>query len=229
MAEQIRSDFCRYCSTVPNEHGVGGNMYTHSIPNYERVLQEGFLSYIPRIEKIDDRDMREGLLHLVEGIGCHVSRCVDHLAMAGADDELVSALKKVPMHPAQTIYEAVVAWNFVLYLDGCDNLGCVASGLAPYHRGEDITGLLGALFDNLDKNEGWSIRLPIIPGFNDRADHFLKVKGSVKDLAFCQGIEIMPYHKLGEYKYQPLGREYHCGHVDGPSKEQIKAWEMLLK
>ena len=155
----IQKDFCCYQSSVPAEHAVAGNMYTHSMPNYERILREGFLSYIPRIEKIKDSDMREGLLHLINGIECYIKRCVAYLESVGADGNLISALKQVPMHPARDLYEAVVCWNFVLYLDGCDNLGCVASGLYPYYKGEDIIDLLENLFDNLDVNNGYTMAL----------------------------------------------------------------------
>ena len=30
-------------------------------------------------------------------------------------EKLINALKKVPMYPAENIYEAIVGWNFVLY------------------------------------------------------------------------------------------------------------------
>jgi len=158
-AEQIKKDFYHYRSAVPAEHTVAGNMYTHSMPHYERFLREGILSYIPRIEKIEDTDMREGLLHLVKGIECYIERCVAYLELEKADKVLIEALKKVPLYPAENIYEAIVAWNFVLYLDRCDNLGCVASGLYPYYKGEDITELLENLYDNLDINEGYSMAL----------------------------------------------------------------------
>lgn len=159
MAERIREDFMRYRSTVPKEHTVAGDMYTHSMPNYERILAEGLISYIPRIEKIGDRDMREGLLHLVEGICSYVERCVAYLISVQAQEKLVEALKQVPLYPARDIYEAVVAWNFVLYLDSCDNLGSVSSGLKPYHKGEDITDLLRNLYSNLDENGGYSMAI----------------------------------------------------------------------
>lgn len=159
LMQAFRKDFLNYQSSVPSEHGVGGNMYTHSFPHFERILKEGLLSYTERIKKIKDADMREGLLHLVEGISAYLSRCVSYLEEVGADPNLIAALKKVPLHPAETIYEAVVAWNFILYLDNCDNPGCVASGLAPYHKGENIVPLLQNLYDNLDANNGYSMAL----------------------------------------------------------------------
>jgi len=159
VADKIQEDFDRYRSSVPQQHCVAGNMWTHSIPNYERILKEGFISYIPRIEKIQDLDMREGLLHLVEGIRIYVERCVRYLESINAETRLIAALKKVPMNPAENIYEAILGWNFILYLDNCDNLGCVATGLYPYYNGEDVTDLLRNLFDNLDDNNGYSMAL----------------------------------------------------------------------
>ena len=149
----------RYYSSVPIEHTVTGNMYNHSMPNYERIINEGFLSYIPRIEKIQDIDMREGLLHLLQGIQNYLDRSIAYLESVKAKEELINALKQVPMKPARNIYEAVVAWNFAMYLDGPDNLGCVASELYPYYKGEDITPLLANLYDNLDVNEAYSMAL----------------------------------------------------------------------
>lgn len=159
LADLYISEFGKGYSSVPREHSVAGNMYTHSMPNYERILKEGLLSYTERIEKIEDTDIREGLLHLIEGIKNYLKRCVDYLEAIGADEKLVSALKKVPLYPAENIYEAIVSWNFILYLDNCDNLGCVASGLYPYYKGEDITPELENLYDNLDANTGWSMVL----------------------------------------------------------------------
>lgn len=158
-AKTVVSQFCKYHSTVPLAHTVAGNMYTHSMPHYERVLKEGLLSYIDRIAKIADADYREGLLHLVRGIERYVLRIIAYLQAQNADPKLIAALQKVPLYPAETIYEAVVCWNFILYLDNCDNLGCVASGLYPYYKGENIVPLLENLYDNLDSNGGYSMAL----------------------------------------------------------------------
>lgn len=47
--ELAKSEFFRYVSTVPQEHTVAGNMYIHSMPNYERVLAEGLDGYRQRV------------------------------------------------------------------------------------------------------------------------------------------------------------------------------------
>ena len=79
LAELYCSEFCKYHSSIPTEHTVAGDMYTHSMPNYERILKEGLISYIQRIKKIEDDDMREGLLHIIEGIKNYIKRSVKYL------------------------------------------------------------------------------------------------------------------------------------------------------
>ena len=159
LAKKLNEEFCVYRSTVPTEHTVAGNMFTHSMPNYERILKEGLLSYAPRIEMISDTDMREGLLHVIRGIESYIARCVDYLVSVSADEKLIFALQRVPLYPARTAYEAIVAWNFVMYLDNCDNLGCLAKGLLPYYKGENLILWLENLYDNLDINNGYSMSL----------------------------------------------------------------------
>lgn len=159
LVEQFEKDFRKYKPSVEFNHTVAGNMYNHSMPNYERILKEGFNGYEQRILKIKDRDFREGLLHLIEGIRSYLNRCVEYLISVNANEELIKALQKVPFKPADTVYEAIVCWNFVLYLDGCDNLGCLASGIEPYYKGENIVPYLQNLYDNLDVNNGYSMAL----------------------------------------------------------------------
>jgi len=155
----FQQDFQQYHHFIPPEHAFVGAMSAHSIPHYERFAREGLLSYLPRIEKIADPEIREGLLHIVAGIRCWHSRCLEHLRAAGAAEALLQAWEQALLYPARDIYEAVLCWNIVMYLDGCDNLGCVASGLLPWYKGENIVPLLQNLFDNLDINEGYSMAL----------------------------------------------------------------------
>ncbi len=159
LTDKIISDFYRHKSYVPPEHTCAGDMYTHSMPNYQRILREGLLSYRNRIEKISDIEIRDGLLHLLSALECYIKRCIQYLEDIKADTKLINALKKVPLYPADNIYEALVSWNFVMYLDNCDNLGSLANGLLPYYKGEDIVPLLENLYDNLDSNNGYSMSI----------------------------------------------------------------------
>ena len=49
------------------------------------------------------------------------------------------------------------------------------------------------------------LRLPLIPGYNDRPDHFNAIAGLVKQLPNLVGVEVMPYHRLGNSKHERFG------------------------
>ncbi len=82
----------------------------------------------------------------------------------------------------------------------------------------------------LDKDGGkMLLRCPIIPGLNDRDDHFAGIAAFAKDLNNLQGVELMPYHRLGESKLDRMGMigaERAESHA--PSKEEIVGWAQKL-
>lgn len=139
--------------------------YTHSIPHFERILEEGLDSYKDRIASIQDIDMKDGLFEVQAGFENYHRRCLEHLESVAASEELLAALRQVPFRPARTVYEAIVGWNFIMYLEGIDNYGWIDHGLSPYHKGEDITAEIRELFENGDANSAWSCTIG--PFYND--------------------------------------------------------------
>ncbi len=156
-AEKLKEDFGTPHSLVPSEHTVGGEMYTHSFANFRRIVREGLDSYQERIERITESDIRCGLLDVLEGIRCFHARTLKLLKESGATkSQLYKALEKVPFKPADTLYEAIVCWNFIYYMDGCDNIGHLDADLIDFYRNEDMTNVFRCLFLNVDANNGWS-------------------------------------------------------------------------
>ena len=146
-------------------HTVGGMGWTHSFPNYEKVLTNGLDSYRERIIALPDGDFKKGMLTLFDGIDIYHSRCLSLLKEQNAPQELIRALEKMPYKPAESIYEALVSINFIYYIDGCDDIGPLDKLLSPYHKGENIVELLRELFRHVDENDGWSGTLG--PDYND--------------------------------------------------------------
>ena len=60
----LKRDFLQGYSSVPREHTLAGNMYTHSMPDFEGILRDGFDAFPSRIESVADPDLRDGLAHL---------------------------------------------------------------------------------------------------------------------------------------------------------------------
>ena len=55
-------------------HTVGGMGWTHSFPNYARVLKEGLNEYKKRIYALPSGDFKEGMLILLDGIDAYHTR-----------------------------------------------------------------------------------------------------------------------------------------------------------
>ena len=136
-----------------------GRLYTHTNPNFERILREGLDSYAERIAKVKNDNFRRGCMKVMESIRIYHSRCLDYLKSVNAKPELIAALEKVPFHPAESIYEALVGINFIYYIDLCDNLGSLDRELNHWHKGEDMVPVIRNLYHNVDANDGWSLKL----------------------------------------------------------------------
>ena len=69
------------------------------------------------------------------------------------------------------------------------------------------------------------LRLPIIPGYNDRDDHFAKIAELARSMPGLVGVEIMPYHHLAQSKIDRFGL-LHEGREQSsvPDAQMVRAW-----
>ena len=177
------SAYFKVGSEIPQQFWVGGDGYTHSIPNYGRIIREGLSSYGDRIaERLlqardqDDRNrvaFHEAMQDVLAGIAAFHRRCLEAAAAldpgSGAGGgEALRALERVPLEPARTFYEGLVSENFIFYLDGCDSLGRFDQDLGElYERdladgrltAEDGERLVRQMWENVDANSGWNTAL----------------------------------------------------------------------
>ena len=95
------------------------------------------------------------------------------------------------------------------------------------YTGVALTPILENLRLINDKKVPFIIRAPVIPTLNDRESHFNALKAICESMESCQGIQIMPYHRTGSYKYELLGKNYICKDISEPTKEMIATWNEL--
>jgi pyruvate formate lyase activating enzyme len=73
------------------------------------------------------------------------------------------------------------------------------------------------------------VRCPIVPGFNDRPDHFAALARLSESLPRLLGFEIMPYHRLGSSKLRRLGlTPDDLAEVEPPDDEAVAAYVRAL-
>jgi len=156
--EQLQKEM-ELLPSMKTPHTVGGGGYTHSIPNYGRIVREGLDSYRKRVQMLPQGDFKDGLLEVLEGIRLYHEHALNILKTSNAPDALIKAFERVPFLPAQNLYEALVAWNFIYYIDGCDNPGRMDADLIAFYNGENVEDILREFFVHVDINNGWSSAL----------------------------------------------------------------------
>ena len=97
------------------------------------------------------------------------------------------------------------------------------------HTGVSFISILSALHWIDDMGISTILRAPIIPGRNDREAHLLALKKLKSSLKHCQGLQVMPYHSMGEYKYQKLQRVYACKDTPEPDQEVVALWRKICE
>jgi len=65
------------------------------------------------------------------------------------------------------------------------------------------------------------IRIPIVPGVNDDAVNMERSARIISRLRNVTGVTLLPYHRLGEEKYQRIGRSYRLRDLQPPSRERM--------
>lgn len=74
------------------------------------------------------------------------------------------------------------------------------------------------------------LRHVLVPGITDGAEDLLRMGEFIGTLNNVHKVEILPYHKLGVYKWEALGLEYPLKDIEPPSEEEVqKAYEYITK
>lgn len=80
-----------------------------------------------------------------------------------------------------------------------------------------------------EKNiEAW-VRYVLVPGLTDNLDAIEKMASYLKEFPNVSRIELLPFHKMGEFKWEELGRTYELKETETPSKELVEQVREILK
>lgn len=63
------------------------------------------------------------------------------------------------------------------------------------------------------------IRVPVIPTFNATEEEIAAIAKFADSLSGIKGLHLLPYHRLGQDKYDGLGRQYTMAHIQPPTNE----------
>lgn len=72
------------------------------------------------------------------------------------------------------------------------------------------------------------IRQVLIPGITDKEEDLLKLKEFIGEFKNIAKVEILPYHDLGKFKWEKLGKTYELEGVPTAKKEDIERAKEIL-
>lgn len=81
---------------------------------------------------------------------------------------------------------------------------------------------------NKSNSRVWA-RHVIIPSMTDSEEHIEKLANIINTIKNIDKVELLPYHTMGNFKYEELGLKYPLEHIPAMDKEKCKSLENKLK
>ncbi len=72
------------------------------------------------------------------------------------------------------------------------------------------------------------IRQVLVPGITDGEESLERTRAFINTLKTVERVEVLPYHSMGEVKYEKLGMEYPLKGVESPTKERVMYAKRIL-
>lgn len=72
------------------------------------------------------------------------------------------------------------------------------------------------------------IRYVLVPGLTDKEEDLRATSAFIKSLPGVQKVEVLPYHRMGAYKWEQLGQDYPLKDTDEPTEEALENARRIL-
>ncbi|WP_309382443.1 pyruvate formate-lyase-activating protein [Cerasicoccus frondis] len=194
---------CQYCHNPETQGKPKGDITTAEkvladVKRYKAFIKRGGLT-ISGGEPLMQADFVHAIFKGAKEAGIHTALDTSGFLGARASDEL---LKHVDL----------------VLLD-------IKSGLSSTYK--NVTGVqlsptldFAQRLDALGKSM-W-IRFVLVPGLTDSERNIEAVAKFVATLKHVDRVEILPFHKMGEHKYEHTGLTYNLSNTPTPTREQVE-------
>lgn len=150
-------------------------------------------------------------------------------------DFAVELLKELKNHGIHTAAETTGYADIDVFKEFIKNIDLLLFDVKHYDEEVHIKGtgvsnkkILENLKYALDENKEVTIRIPVIPGFNntiDDAENFCKL---FKTLSVTK-VDLLPFHQFGQRKYELLGLEYAMSDEKQLHQEDLAQYKEVFK
>jgi pyruvate formate lyase activating enzyme len=73
------------------------------------------------------------------------------------------------------------------------------------------------------------VRFVLVPGLSDDADNVRRIASFTASLGNVERVEVLPFHQLGQFKWQKLGMPYQLAHTEPPTADAVNEAVRLFK
>ena len=73
------------------------------------------------------------------------------------------------------------------------------------------------------------VRFVFVPGLSDDADNISRIASFAASLGNVERAEVLPFHQLGQFKWQKLGIPYQLEHTEPPTADAVERVVRLFK
>lgn len=207
---------CKYCHN-PDTWGAGGEEYSaqavvEKVLRYKNYFGDKGGVTVSGGEPLLQIDFVIELFTILKSKGIHT--CVDTSGVTFRKDNESSVEKHKKLLEVTDL--------FLLDIKHIEDEAC-----------KDLTGqsnqntLAFAKFLNENKKKIW-IRQVLVTGVTDEDESLKKTRAFIDELSFVERVEVLPYHSMGEVKYEKLGIEYPFKGMQPPTKERVQNAKRIL-
>ena len=207
---------CKYCHN-PDTWGAGGEEYSaqavvEKVLRYKNYFGDRGGVTVSGGEPLLQIDFVIELFTILKSKGIHT--CVDTSGVTFRKDNESSVEKHKKLLEVTDL--------FLLDIKHIEDEPC-----------KDLTGqsnqntLAFAKFLNENKKKIW-IRQVLVTGVTDEDESLKKTRAFIDELSFVERVEVLPYHSMGEVKYEKLGIEYPFKGMQPPTKERVQNAKRIL-
>ena len=73
------------------------------------------------------------------------------------------------------------------------------------------------------------LRYVLVPGLTDKLDEIEGLAAFAASLGVVERVDILPFHKLGEFKWKDCGKEYKLANTEPPSRELVETVRTIFR
>ncbi len=143
---------------------------------------------------------------------------LEAVAAACREEGLHIALDTTGHAPAASLRRILPYTDLFLY-----DLKHPDGSLHKTYTGVDNRRILKNLRMLLDHGARVRIRIPVIPGINDREEDLAGFEALISSLGpGPEAIDLLPYHRLAAHKYETFGLAYRAGDIPDPGPDRLE-------